>query len=537
MMNKTVSLIIANLLAVNCGLFSATAAATAAAEPASTAAASAGPAAGAGQPMVEKQGAKNLFRQQLQNGSKSVLNCGLQYSIDLVRGAHQQTVGSQYAFQSGDEIKFRVQPNIDGYLYVFVQNSDGSKDVLFPDNNERNDIQRGFEYVIPRDGTFAFDDNPGVENVRLILSRRPINTSDINNFEQAASVPAAGTAHLTAGQFADVPSPAAADTIAHALMTTLVSTDTSRPLKVEVQLRHYKAGEAPIAAVPADASSSVRTTVASETPAVETATPPSVADTPVKDKWALVVGISKFKAPIRGLLFAAKDATDFSNFLVKEEHFAPDHVKLLTNEQATRERILSDIGNDWLPRNVKPGDLVVIYIASHGTSAADDPGQSNYVVAYDTDPFHAFATGIELQTFANTLKRHLKTDRVMIVLDTCHAGAIADTGAKSVFVMPKMDINRIFQGTGQMVLASSSADQSSFESAKLNNGLFTKFLIDGLRKYPDLKSAFNYVRTAVLREALEEFGRPQTPTLKDNEWKGSPIVLSAPPVQPRPCLP
>src|SRR5262249_18291917 len=55
-----------------------------------------------------------------------------------------------------------------------------------------------------------------------------------------------------------------------------------------------------------------------------------------KDKWALVVGISKFANPQYNLKYAAKDAQDFYNFLVNEANFRRDHVVLLLNEQATR---------------------------------------------------------------------------------------------------------------------------------------------------------------------------------------------------------
>src|SRR3990167_6667139 len=90
-------------------------------------------------------------------------------------------------------------------------------------------------------------------------------------------------------------------------------------------------------------------------------------DTPVADKWALIIGISKFKDPTINLKYPAKDARDLYNFLVSEGNFAPDHVKLLLNEQATRGKILSELGDKWLPRVANPNDLVLIYISSHGS--------------------------------------------------------------------------------------------------------------------------------------------------------------------------
>ena len=59
-----------------------------------------------------------------------------------------------------------------------------------------------------------------------------------------------------------------------------------------------------------------------------------MAATPVADKWAVVVGVSEFADKAINLKYAAKDAADFRTFLVDKCHFAPDHVRLLTNEQA-----------------------------------------------------------------------------------------------------------------------------------------------------------------------------------------------------------
>jgi hypothetical protein len=76
---------------------------------------------------------------------------------------------------------------------------------------------------------------------------------------------------------------------------------------------------------------------------------------PVKDKWALVIGISNFQDSKLNLKYAAKDATDFANFLIKDENFAADHVQVLTDEKATRANVLSLLGDRWLPHVAKPG--------------------------------------------------------------------------------------------------------------------------------------------------------------------------------------
>lgn len=123
----------------------------------------------------------------------------------------------------------------------------------------------------------------------------------------------------------------------------------------------------------------------------------SVNNNPVKDKWAVVVGVSQFKDKSINLKYPAKDAIDFSRFLTTEGDFAPDHVKVLVNEQATREQILDVIGDKWLPRLAHPDDLVVIFISTHGSPSNMDIGGVNYLIAYDTDKERLYSTGLAMQ--------------------------------------------------------------------------------------------------------------------------------------------
>ncbi len=109
-------------------------------------------------------------------------------------------------------------------------------------------------------------------------------------------------------------------------------------------------------------------------------------NTPVADKWALIVGVSKFTHENLNLRWAAKDAEDFYQYLITKGQFKPDHVKLLTDEQATEKEIVSELGGKWLPHVAAPDDLVVIFISSHGSPAYMDTAGVNYILAHDSDP-------------------------------------------------------------------------------------------------------------------------------------------------------
>jgi tetratricopeptide (TPR) repeat protein len=145
-------------------------------------------------------------------------------------------------------------------------------------------------------------------------------------------------------------------------------------------------------------------------------------DRRVTDKWALVIGISNFKDPSIDLRYAAKDATDFRNFLVAKEHFQPDHVKLLTDANATRDKIISELGPSWLGKLAHKDDLVVIYVSSHGSSSLEDVGM-NFLVAYDTDKNAPVSTGVPLQWLTKIIQENVHCDRNILFLDVCHSGS------------------------------------------------------------------------------------------------------------------
>lgn len=123
-------------------------------------------------------GAKGLFWEQNNNPDKK-LNTGVQYWIELQhRDGARERVSNKHNFKSGDKIRFHVKANIDGYAYVLLKSgSRGEQSVLFPEEsmNDSNKVKRGTDYIIPAEGFLAFDENPGVEKLSLIVSRMPID--------------------------------------------------------------------------------------------------------------------------------------------------------------------------------------------------------------------------------------------------------------------------------------------------------------------------------------------------------------------------
>lgn len=279
----------------------------------------------------------------------------------------------------------------------------------------------------------------------------------------------------------------------------------------------------------------------------------SAQDKRVADKWALVIGISNFKDSTINLKYAAKDATDFKNFLVTQENFAADHVMLLTDENASKEKITSQLGQGWLGKRAQPDDLVVVYVSSHGSPSLEDVGV-NFLVAHDTDKYKLVSTGIPMQWLTKIIEEQVHSKRVVVILDVCHSGsagadskktsdiddvdddADSDSASKGLMRVTNMDASKLNVGSGQVVLCSSLADQVSWESKNYPNSIFTRKLMEALQcngKNTSLKEAFEKLRTLVSAEVLSDRGAVQTPSLYNKSWTGGDPVLAVPPSSPR----
>lgn len=258
---------------------------------------------------------------------------------------------------------------------------------------------------------------------------------------------------------------------------------------------------------------------------------------PINDKWALLIGVSKFDDPkIPKLTYSAKDAGDFYNYLTTEANFAKDHVLLLQDDKASKENILDAVGDGWLPRRVRADDLVVIYISTHG-STADEKGE-NFIVASDTKLAKLYSTGIRLQDLPREITKRTGCDRLVLLLDACHSGAVEVGGKGLVRRNTNFDVNSLV-GNGEIVMSSSQKNEVSWESKRKENSVFTACLIDALRSKgvnTRLSEAFDQLKEHVEQEVQFDRRASQTPEMR-SLWQGEPLALGLKPAHPRSVLP
>ena len=105
---------------------------------------------------------------------------------------------------------------------------------------------------------------------------------------------------------------------------------------------------------------------------------------PPGDRWAIIIGISKYKDDRLHLKYAHHDAQELYNLITKSSGggFKKDHIIKLINEEATYSNINKAL-RSFLKKPAKD-DLVLIYFACHGSPDLDRPNYV-YLLPYDTE--------------------------------------------------------------------------------------------------------------------------------------------------------
>lgn len=256
----------------------------------------------------------------------------------------------------------------------------------------------------------------------------------------------------------------------------------------------------------------------SAVPGTESASAPAAVPVgPVKQKWALVIGIGKFAdLGVPALRFTTADANGIANALKDPTigRFPPANVHVLTDEQATTKNIKEEL--NWIARHAQTNDLVLIYVATHGTPrTVDSSGGANYLVTYDTEISGGsginedalYATAYPMVELANAVATRMKSLRTAIILDTCYsAGSIKTPAANGPPIASSAPSDQMLKhmtdGTGRIVIAASGVNEESLESPDLKHGYFTYFLLQALQKGKG-KTPLSQVFASVARQVSQ----------------------------------
>jgi hypothetical protein len=104
---------------------------------------------------------------------------GLRYTVLKLGADNSPTeVPNDTVFHAGDRIRFSVEANGPGYLYIINQGSSGNWKPVFPSaeiEDGNNHIEGWRPYTMPPKSRLAFDSTVGTENLFIVFSLQPEN--------------------------------------------------------------------------------------------------------------------------------------------------------------------------------------------------------------------------------------------------------------------------------------------------------------------------------------------------------------------------
>ena len=227
--------------------------------------------------------------------------------------------------------------------------------------------------------------------------------------------------------------------------------------------------------------------------------------------WAVIVGIASYNH-MPTLKYTDDDAYQIYAFLKSPEGGAlpDDRISLLIDEAATRERILSEMDKTF--SKADENDVIMLYYSGHGL-----PG------SFLPIDFDGYNNVLQHQEIKQILERS-KAKHKIVFADACHSGSLL--AMKSPFNATKME--SFFEGFektsgGTALFTSSKSEEISLETSGLRQGIYSHFLIRGLRGEADrnfdkivtISELFSYVNRNVLSYSKNR----QTPVIAETTMK------------------
>jgi caspase domain-containing protein len=276
----------------------------------------------------------------------------------------------------------------------------------------------------------------------------------------------------------------------------------------------------------------------------ETGSAKEIAVSPyVRKKVALVVGVGSFiDKRINPLTYPAIDARAFADTLTKECKF--NEVKVLVDAEATRHNILTEINN--IAKTAQPDDLVVIYIAGHGSPEDLDSAGVNYIVTHDSVVDNLYPTSYKMKDLLDDIQTRIRAQRIVAFIDTCFSGATfkqmpigwASSSRGLKIESSGLQIDKIgaqLRGTtrgikithssaaegrrqqdiGRVIIASSRQNEKSWESDSIKHGYFTYYLIEAIKNQGavSIQSLYEYLSAEVSKAVQRDRNASQNPTM------------------------
>ncbi len=214
---------------------------------------------------------------------------------------------------------------------------------------------------------------------------------------------------------------------------------------------------------------------------------PSGADAVKPRLYILSVGVNNYSK--NKLTYSVNDAKAVAETIRSNAGDLYSEVKtvLLLDSDASRKNIIESLEN--IGKNAKPEDVIVLYFSGHGMNAIRENKRPLFYFVPQDFPWPdnpesesiAVRYGIDGETLNESLGK-MKSHKVILILDACHSGAIQMAMAKGdgKTEETKRQMERMANGTGRFIFASSSGSELSREHKEVGHGLYTYVLLNAM---------------------------------------------------------
>lgn len=249
--------------------------------------------------------------------------------------------------------------------------------------------------------------------------------------------------------------------------------------------------------------------------------------------WGVVIGINHYQN-VLNLKYATNDAKEYANYLRHYMGLDSNHLMELYDEKATATEIRTVLGDILKEKANKPEDTVFIFYAGHGAPdkdrrSKDGDGLTKYILPHNAHPERLFGTAIRMDEIADIFHR-IRAERIVFFADSCFSGA---SGGRTIFTqssrvrLSDAFIDRLAAGKGRIILTSSSANEVSIESEEFKHGIFTYYLLQGLKGNADYDQDneidIDELSLYIKKQVRKETNGAQTP-VKRGDAEGQVVV-------------
>ncbi len=201
--------------------------------------------------------------------------------------------------------------------------------------------------------------------------------------------------------------------------------------------------------------------------------------------YALIIGVANYAKVSKLSETILKDAFKLHDIVRAPDKcgYRDSHVKLLYDTGATAENIRE--GLKWLAQSAGQDSTAFIYFSGHGWRVQAGTEIKYYLLPHDGDLNDLDSTTISGEELSGLL-RSIPSQRLLFCLDSCYAAGIGELkapGSPSNGTISGLDESyyaQLAQGQGRVIMASSSADETSLAVRSMNNSLFTHYLLEAL---------------------------------------------------------